>query len=304
MYPVLAVDYPVQARRVLCPSLLGKSLEFVTTDRYLLRRLRLLEDASSAGANLLIRGSGGVGKKTLVLHSWRVGNSSCPLIRAKGQFLNRRTQLDRLLTDADGGDLFVEKIDCLSVDLQKYLFVASNNVRIIATADDGYQLTSSDCFSVIDVSPLPERPKDLPLIIGYLAERFGKDISLELAGKLGRCRLTTDQLYLLVVNLALLSDCLGNGTIDRAIVDEVLTYNDRELLQNYFIFFTARTGLPQLLDNHGLREVCRLSEHAYIHNSMVENGYNISRVSHALSVPLATLSRKIASYNAKKDFKR
>lgn len=287
-------------RVILCPSLLGKSTRFITTDSYLLRRLRILEEANCAAPDLLIRGNCGVGKKTLVLHSWHVRKLSRPLTRGKGQFIRRKSQIDRLLVDADGGDLFIDSIDCLSPELQEYLFVASNNVRIVATASDGYQLNSRYCCLIIDVLPLQQRSKDVPLIVSYLVTRLSKKISAELAGNLSRYCTTTSKLYLLVVNLALLSDCLSTPTIDRAIIDEVLTYNDRKLLQNYFIFFTARIGLPQLLDSYGLREVCKLSERAYIHSSMVENGYNISRVSHALSVPLATLSRKIASYNARR----
>ena len=297
MRSLLAIDYHVPDRLVFCPSLLGKSTNFVTTDSYLLRRLKILEETSCSTSDLLIRGNCGVGKKTMVLHSWRVRNLSRPLISGKGQFVRRKGQLDKLLADATGGDLFIDNIDCLSAELREYLVVASNNVRVIGTAPKDYR--ASDCFLVIDVPPLQERSKDLPLIIRYLAERFGKKISDELASELSRsysCS-TTGKLYLLVVNLALLSDRLGKQTIDQIIVDEVLTYRDNELLQNYFVFFTARVGLPQLLDSHGLREVCRLSEHAYIHNSMVENDYNISRVSQALSVPLATLSRKVASLN-------
>ena len=295
MRSFLTTDY--HDHLILCPSLLGKSTKFVTADSYLLRCLRILQETDCP--HLMIRGNCGVGKKTLMLHSWRVRNLSRPLVRSKGQFVSRKSQLDKLLIDADGGDLFIDSIDCLSAELREHLVVASNNVRVIATAPPNYQ--SSDCFLVIDVPPLQERCKDLPLIISYLADRLGKKISVELASKLRRSNspITTGKLYLLVVNLALLGDRLGQQTIDQIIVDEVLTYRDDELLQNYFVFFTARVGLPQLLDSLGLREVCRLSEHAYIHSSMVENGYNISRVSQALSVPLATLSRKVASLNAR-----
>ena len=298
MYPVLTIDYPSKSRHLLCPSLLGKSTRFITTDSYLLRRLRILREDCCATPDILIRGGCGVGKKTLVLHSWLARKLSRPLTRGKGQDLRRKSQIDRLLTNADGSDLFIDNLDRLPSELRQYLFVASNNVRIIATASDNYRLTSRDCFLTIDVPPLQERPKDIPLIISYLANRLDKRISVDLAEKLSRCCTTTDKLYLLVVNLALLTDSLGNSTIDHSIVDQVLTYGSRRLLQNYFIFFTARIGLPQLLDSYGLREVCKLSEHAYIHNSLIENGYNISRVSRALSVPLATLSRKIASFNA------
>lgn len=298
MHSVTSVGHATP--RVLCPSLMGKSEKFVTADDYLSRRLRILAENSCATAELLIRGGCGVGKKTLVLHSWRLRQAKRPLVRCKGQFICHKSQLDRLLIDADGGDLFVENIDCLSASLQVYLLVASSNVRVIATAPDGYLPKLSERFLVVDVPPLSERSEDVPLIIECLAERFGKKISSDLSVSLAQQRiLTTDKLYLFVVNLALLSDCLGNQTITSAIVDEVVSYRDRELVQNYFAFFTARVGLPQLLDSHGLREVCRLSEHAYIHSAMVENGYNISRVSRALSVPLATLSRKIAFHNKK-----
>lgn len=286
-----------------CVSMLGKSRSFVTSDFGLKRAVRLLPDSAchiNVGRHVLIKGNRGVGKRTLVFHCWqKLRRIRRPLIGERCQFIRKLAQLRRRVKEAEGGDLFLDNVGVLPTGLLASLPAIVEDtaeVRVIATCEKMEVLP--DGFLTIHVPGLAERPGDCRLLAAYLLMyNLRKTISSQLLDNLLAVRefVSTRDLYIFLVNMGFVSECMGLEKLNQAVLDEVLRYTDRDLLRNYFIFLTNRTGIYQMIDDYGLRNVSKLAEDACITSAMIEARCNQSFASRMLNVPSTTLSSKKTS---------
>ena len=129
--------------------------------------------------------------------------------RMLGRGVSRPEHLG-MLAKAEGGTLYIHKVECLSPKAQKRLlrFIQSGtytrsgdqrshsaNVRIIVSADDSGQLAAfseSGAFSkalysslkdcIVAVPPLRERIEDIPSIVDALIEKYNRTLHKHIVG--------------------------------------------------------------------------------------------------------------------------
>ena len=289
------------APRGLCASLLNKSNVFITTDSCLRRTLRLLPDAQEhchSEHHVLIEGTAGVGKRTLALHCWRIMQAhKRVLVTEKCHLLHSSAQLRQCLQEACGGDLLLDNIDTLLPHLYEELLALlaqSSGVRVIATSTTPLPVLRN--FLTISIPTLAQRQGDTFALARFLLRhKLQQDISASLLQLLLNRKffVRSRELYIFLVNLCFIAARLGKSIIDRDIVSEALSFSDEEQFENYIAFLAGSSSLSELVDNYGLKGMCRLLERACINNALTASRHNITLAGKRLQMPTTTLFNKM-----------
>ena len=288
--------------RGLCASLLNKSSIFVTADSCLRRILRLLPDSRehcNSARHVLIQGDVGVGKRTLALHCWRIMQAPKRiLLTEKCHLMHSTAQLRQCLREARGGDLLLDNIDLLPSHLYDELpalLARCRAVRVIAiTAQTTIPPALRD-FLHIMIPTLDKRRGDVFALAKFLLQhRLQQDISSQLLHKVvnGKNFSRTSNLYIFLVNLCFVAARMGKNKLDRTIINEALSFSDEEQFENYLTFLAGSSSLCQLVDDYGLKGMCRLLERACISNALTATRHNVTLAGKMLRVPTTTLFNK------------
>jgi len=287
--------------RGLCASLLSKSSVFITADRCLRHTLRTLPDARehcNSERHVLIQGAAGVGKRTLALHCWRIMQApKRELLTEKCHLMHSSAQLRQCLKEARGGDLLLDNIDTLPSPLSEALpalLARSRAVRVIATTEKITPLPALRNFLSIHIPTLAQRQSDIFALAKFLLRRLQQDISSQLLNlALNSKNFTrTRELYIFLVNLCFVAARMGKNKLDRAIINESLSFSDTEQFENYLTFLAGSSSLCQLVDDYGLKGMCRLLERACISNALTATRHNVTLAGKMLRVPTTTLFNK------------
>ena len=289
-------------RRGLCASLLNKSSIFITTDNSLRRTLRSLpndREHCHSERHVLIQGAAGVGKRTLALHCWRIMQApKRVLLSEKCHLILSTAGLQQCLQEARGGDLLLDNIDTLPPHLYNELpamLAQSCAVRVIAITTQTTTPAAWGDFLPISIPTLAQRQGDIFALAKFLLQhRLQQDISprlLQLA--LNRKNFTTTrELYIFLVNLCFVAARLGNNKLDRTVINETLSFSDTEQFEHYLTFLAGSSSLYQLVDDYGLKGMCRLLERACISNALTATRNNVTLAGKLLRVPTTTLFNK------------
>lgn len=287
--------------RGLCASLLSKSSAFITADHCLRRTLRTLPDARehcNSERHVLIQGAAGVGKRTLALHCWRIMQApKRGLVTEKCHLMHSGAQLRQCLKEAHGGDLLLDNIDTLPPPLSEALpalLARSRAVRVIAITEKITPPPALRNFLPIHIPTLAQRQHDIFALAKFLLHRLHQDISSHLLRlALNRKNFThTSKLYIFLVNLCFVAARMGKNKLDRTIVNESLSFSDTEQFENYLTFLAGSSSLCQLVDDYGLKGVCRLLERACISNALTATRHNVTLAGKMLRMPTTTLFNK------------
>lgn len=297
------------APRGLCASLLNRSSLFITADNRLRRTLRLLPDSSehcNSERHVLIQGDAGVGKRTLALHCWRIMQTPTRvLLTEKCHLLHSTTQLQHCLQEAQGGDLLLDNIDALPSHLYNELpalLAQSRAVRVIAIASQTVIPTALQDFLCISIPTLAERDGDVFALAKFLLQhRLQQDTNPQLLRTALKQRnfTSTRKLYIFLVNLCFVTARMGKDKFDRAVTNEALSFSDEEQFENYLTFLVGSSSLCQLVDDYGLKGMCRLLERACINNALTATRHNITLAGKMLRVPTTTLFNKTRALRGK-----
>ena len=288
--------------RGLCASLLDKSSVFITADGCLRRALRTLPDARehcNSERHVLIQGAAGVGKRTLALHCWRIMQApKRGLLTEKCHLMHSSARLRQCLQEARGGDLLLDNIDTLPSPLSDELpalLAKSRAVRVIAITEKITPPPALRNFLSISIPALAQRQSDIFALAKFLLQhRLQQDISSQLLNlALNRKNFThTRELYIFLVNLCFVAARMGKNKLDRTIVNESLSFSDTEQFENYLTFIAGSSSLCQLVDDYGLKGMCRLLERACISNALTATRHNVTLAGKMLRVPTTTLFNK------------
>ncbi len=288
--------------RGLCASLLNKSSIFITADSRLRRALQVLPDARehcNSERHVLIQGAAGVGKRTLALHCWRIMQApQRVLLTDKCRLIHSVVRLRQCLQEARGGDLLLDNIDTLPPHLGEELSVLlakSRAVRVIAITEKSPPPPALRDFLPISIPPLAQRQGDTFALAKFLLQhRLQQDLSSQLLRlALQRKNFTsTRTLYVFLVNLCFVAARLGKNKLDRTVINESLSFSDTEQFENYLTFLAGSSSLCQLVDDYGLKDVCRLLERACISNALTATRNNVTLAGKMLRLPTTTLFNK------------
>ena len=289
--------------RGLCASLLNKSSIFITADNCLRRTLRLLPDSRehrNSARHVLIQGAAGVGKRTLALHCWRIMQTpKRVLVTEKCHLLHSMTQLQHCLREARDGDLLLDNIDALPSHLYDELpalLAQSRAVRVIAITTQTTVPAAWRDFLLLSIPTLAERRGDAFALAKFLLRhRLQQDISPQLLCMAlpKKNFASTRELYIFLVSLCFVAARLGKNKLDRAVINETLSFSDEEQFENYLTFLVGSSSLCELVDNYGLKGMCRLLERACISNALTATRHNLTLAGKLLRVPTTTLFNKI-----------
>ena len=288
--------------RGLCASLLNKSSIFVTADSCVRRTLRLLPDSRehcNSERHVLIQGGAGVGKRTLALHCWRIMQApQRVLLTEKCHLMHSTAQLRQCWREARGGDLLLDNIDMLPSHLYDELpalLARCRAVRVIAITAQTTPPRALRDFLHVSLPTLAERSGDVFALAKFLLKhRLQQDISAPLLRMVvNRKNFTrTSDLYIFLVNLCFVAARMGNHQLDRTIINEALSFSDEEQFENYLTFLAGSSSLCQLVDDYGLKGMCRLLERACISNALTATRHNVTLAGKMLRVPTTTLFNK------------
>ena len=287
--------------RGLCASLLNKSSIFITADSCLRRTLCLLPDSHAhcnSERHVLMQGIAGVGKRTLALHCWRIMQArKRVLVTEKCHLMHSAAQLQQCLQEARGGDLLLANIDKLPspvYDELPALLAHSSGVRVIATSTT--TLPALRNFLTISIPTLAQRQGDTFALARFLLRhKLQQDISTSLLQSLliRKFFVRSRDLYIFLVNLCFVAARLGKDRLDRDMVSEALSFSDEEQFENYVAFLAGSSSLSELVDNYGLKGMCRLLERACINNALTATRHNITLAGKMLQMPTTTLFNKM-----------
>ena len=289
--------------RGLCASLFSKSKIFITADRRLRRIINLLPDARyhcHSERHVLIQGKAGVGKRTLALHCWRIMQPPTRvLVSEKCHLLQHNLQLQHCLHKARGGDLLLDNINNLSPRLAvelSALLAHHRGVRVIALTEKTSMPPTLGNFLRINIPPLAQRHADVtPLALFLLRHRLQQQVDAYLVQYLMRRKKfsSTSELYIFLVNLCFVAARLGKHKLNRAIINATLAFSASEQLENYVTFLAGSSNLYQLVDEYGLKGLCRLLERACISNTLTATHHNVTLAGRVLGIPTSTLFNKV-----------
>ena len=285
-------------------SLLGKSQNFVTTDCDLKQQVRLLPDNYqhlNNHRNILYVGEHGVGKKTLVRHSWALfRQAKRPLVGMRCAHLKKPRQLEQCFLDAQNGDLFLEAMEFLPAALARKIPLLMQEfpaVRVLATST--LQTSASfwgTNYTIIQIPALKKRPADCQLLAQYFLQHEFQHLHLpaKTLATLGEQQkfASPQDIFTCIANLGLVCAQMGKTKVDSEVLHQVLNLSEAERLQYYLMYKVNSSGLYHLLDRYSLPDVCKLLENTYVANSMLETEYNQSLACQLLRIPTTTLSSK------------
>ncbi|HMQ09830.1 MAG TPA: sigma-54 dependent transcriptional regulator [Oligoflexia bacterium] len=253
--------------------------EFIGRSQSIQRIRRLAEKAAKTSANILIQGESGTGKEVMARMIHRMSEKkafvavNCAAVPSeliestffgheKGSFTGATDLKRGKFEMADQGDLFLDEISCMPLNLQAKLLrvlqekeferVGGNRIihsdfRVIAASNENlHEMIAKKAFREdlfyrlniieIDIPPLRQRPEDIPLLINYFLDQDdknpdGKRINPEAKGMLaaypwpGNAR----QLFHTLEQMLLLADEeeLGINNIPQRIRSELMMGSNR-----------------------------------------------------------------------------
>jgi transcriptional regulator with GAF, ATPase, and Fis domain/tetratricopeptide (TPR) repeat protein len=316
----------------------GKGFESIVTDnKDMIHLLNLAERVAHSDATVLLQGETGTGKGLIAyaihLLSERrdrpfvhVNCAALPehLLESelfghvRGAFTNAYFDKDGLLTEANGGTIFLDEIGKTSLAMQGKLLhfldsgkvrkVGSNdllsvNVRVVCASksnllklvDEGRFL--EDFFYRINdfpltVPPLRERREDVALLMHHYIDKLSRDLSKTLDG-------TTDEF------LSRLTDYHWPGNVrelEKVIKRAIILADDGEVLDVRHLAPEVLRGTPEVSNASAqetatLRERIEQIEQTMILDAMRRHSGNKSQVAMHLGISYPNLLSKIKRYN-------
>ena len=149
------------------------------------------------------------------------------------------------LQEARGGDLLLDNIDMLPAHLYgelPALLAQSRAVRVIAITSQATPLPAVRDFLHVSIPALAQRRGDIFALAKFLLQhRLQQDIStLLLHTALNRRNFVrTSDLYMFLVNFCFVAARMGKNKLDRAIINEALSFSDKEQFENYLTFLVG-----------------------------------------------------------------
>lgn len=291
-----------------------KVTPFVGISNFTSEICKLMQSVSENTASVLVKGERGTGKRLFAenVHSL-YSQKECDLfeINCRLDVKNVTNQIKRfanyVLTDnkVNRKTVFFESVDCLSVELQNYVFQlikkiksADCNCKIISSSEKNLEeLIGSGSFNpdlfyqinsvVLNFIPLRNRKEDIPKIASYYFRLFGKKSGIKFEG------FSEDAKKALVYNF-----WGGNvdeliNSIQRAFIvgkDSFITVQDLGLDRTEDVVSKVNeSGLP----DKSLKTAIDTFKKEYVTKILEENGWNQTKAARILGIQRTYVIRLI-----------